>query len=1180
MERLNPLTLPLVGQSLIEASAGTGKTYTLVQLYLRLLLGLGEDAAFERPLTVTEILVVTFTEAATQELRDRIRSQIHTLRIACLRDAPEADLDLPLLAQIPDKPLAAAILLTAERQMDEASIFTIHGFCQRILTIHAFEATLPFQQTLIHDEAPLYQEAANDFWRQHFYALPAETTEMILSFWSEPLALLADVKPFFQQTALTTRADASSKASLTDTIIDLHQQQQAKIDAIQTAWRDIAPDVEALIQQSGVNKRSYSKRFLASWIEQITTWAKDSANAPIPEALVRFSQSTLHDKTPEGQVAPTHATFALIDDFYASPIDIKSVILRAAATQIQQRVTHKKQTLIQCGFDDLLTQLHAVLTQSQSGESLAESIAARYPVAMVDEFQDTDPIQYAIFRQIYYRRLGTGLILIGDPKQAIYGFRGADIFTYMQAKSEIDALYTMDTNWRSSGRVVQAVNALFEQRQAAFMFSQIPFLAVNAAKQHQDAQFLLAKKPQPALRFCLLPEAVSAQQYRHQLAAFCADEIHQWLLAGQEGKAILRKRGQDNIVTSSDIAVLVRTRDEARLVKEALLKHHIQSVYLSNRETVFDTPEAKALSWILPAVLSPENEQQLRTALASHLLGLTYRQLDDIYQNETLWDHYVAQFLDYQRCWLKRGFLPMLRMMMMQHQMAERLLADNDGERRLTDLLHLGELLQEASFEVESEQALIRWLVQRLSSDETPSESQQQRLESDQHLVKIVTIHKSKGLEYPLVWLPFACVSRRAKQALFHDRTDFSRQIALPATDDALALADEERLAEDIRLLYVAVTRAIFHCSIGMAVVKERSSTVLHHSALGYLLNQSEKSDVTTLQTHLQHVTDAAVTVIESGEPLPPWQPEMTLPPQLAAKQFTRQLRREWQVASYSYLVQQPQQALHLLPEALALTLDHPDAQTGPMPDETPAEMAPDITPEYSVYHFPKGARVGVILHTLMETWDFTQPLEAKQVDDVLIRLNLDEPWREVLHAWFAQIVATPLDQHGLALNQIQANQRLIELQFYLPVNHLVQAKAWNALAKQHDALSARCPDVGFEQFSGMLKGFIDLVFEWQGQYFVADYKSNWLGMQPQDYQAANLENAMCEHRYDLQYQIYTLALHRYLKQRLPDYDYDTHIGGVYYLFLRGMTHETPSQGVYYCKPTKAHIDALDQLFG
>ncbi|MDS1402933.1 exodeoxyribonuclease V subunit beta [Klebsiella pneumoniae] len=1164
-ESLDPLRLPLIGERLIEASAGTGKTFTIAALYLRLLLGLGGEAAYPRAISVEELLVVTFTEAATEELRGRIRSNIHELRIACLRGESDNPLYSALLAEIADKDDAAKTLLLAERQMDEAAVFTIHGFCQRMLSLNAFESGMLFEQQLIEDESRLRYQACADFWRRHCYPLTRDIAAVIHDVWKGPRDLLKSLDRWLQGEA----PQLKSPPAPNETLAERHQQIIARIDSLKQQWREQVGEIEGVLENSGLDRRKFNRGNQGKWMEKVNAWAQEETlSYQLPDALEKFAQSFLLERTKAGGEPPVHPLFSAVESLLASSLTLTDLVLARAMVEIRDAVAREKRRRGELGFDDMLSRLDEAL-RGDSGETLASAIRQRFPVAMIDEFQDTDPQQYRIFRRIWRRQPETALLLIGDPKQAIYAFRGADIFTYMKARGDVAAHYPLDTNWRSSPGMVGSVNRLFSLSDNPFMFHEIPFLPVKAAAKNKGLRFTVDAADVPAMNVWLMPgDTVGSGDYQTFMAQLCATQIRDWLSAGQRGRALLWRGETSRPVQASDITVLVRNRLEAAQVREALQTLGIPSVYLSNRDSVFETLEAQELLWLLQAVLAPERENTLRSALATSMFGLTALDIENLNQDEQAWDALVEEFSEYRQIWRQRGVMPMLRALMTARHIAENLLATRGGERRLTDILHISELLQEAASQLESEHALVRWLAQHIAEPDSNAASQQMRLESDKHLVQIVTIHKSKGLEYPLVWLPFIARFRKQDQAFYHDRETFAAVLDLGQDEASLELAEAERLAEDLRLLYVALTRAVWHCSLGVAPLSSRKSgnSDFHLSALGRLLQAGEAMDAAGLAARLADFCHGDIALQIPGElDLTPWQAPAATIPRLSARELQRRIADDWRVTSYSGLQQHGfSGGQDLLPR-----LDVDAAGVGEVVEE------PQLTP----HQFPRGAAPGTFLHSLFEELDFTQPVPEGWMAEKLQLSGFDAQWAPVLTDWLGGVLKTRLPGPDIALNQLAARDKQVEMAFYLPIAQLLTAERLDALIRQYDPLSADTPPLDFRQVRGMLKGFIDLVFRHEGRYYLLDYKSNWLGEDREAYTRPAMEQAMRAHRYDLQYQLYSLALHRYLRHRLADYDYDRHFGGVIYLFLRGMDGQEGGQGIFTTRPVRPLIDGLDQLF-
>lgn len=1178
-ESLNPLTLPLKGVRLIEASAGTGKTYTLSVLYLRLLLGLGGDAAYPRLLSVKEILVVTFTEAATEELRSRIRENIHRLHLACVRGKSEDPLLAALLSQFGDLRLAALHLLAAERQMDEAAIYTIHGFCQRMLNHNAVKSGMLFQQTLLEDESFLRQQVSADFWRRHCYPLPVDVARMVQKHWEGPEDLLAELLPYLQGEApsyLQGKAPlVRNPPNITESILTRHRRIIAEIEDLKQQWRAVSATLRTILDAHRLEPHIYTGKNLKIWLTKVDNWAnKPTVDYQVPDELERFKSSVLSEKTISG-APPQHELFTAVEALYQKGLSLRELIFVMALPEIRQTLEKEKKRRAEMGFDDLLSRLDRALAGGR-GEALAESVRTRYPLAIIDEFQDTDPQQYRIFRRIYGGQPGCGLLLIGDPKQAIYAFRGADIFTYIRARNEVDAHYTLNINWRSAPGMINAVNQLFQSAPAPFIFSDIPFLPVASAEDNASLRLVVHHQAQPALRVWLQPgTGVGLKEYQQCMAHQCAATIRDWLYAARKGAAWLEGRRGRQILQASDVTVLVRNRNEAALMRDALATLMIPAVYLSNRDSVFQTPEARELQWILQAVLTPEKNTALRRALACGLLGFNATTIDALNNNERCWEQRIEEFSEYRQRWKKNGVVSMLRQIMINHRIAENILASQGGERRLTDVLHLGELLQEASTQFKNEFALVRWLALQVESPNPQATNQQVRLESDRHVVQIITVHKSKGLEFPLVFLPFAAAFRMQNRPMFHDRQAYGLWLDLSSAQESLRLAEEERLAEDLRLFYVALTRSIYHCSLGIAPLyrgrrKKTGASDLHLSAPGYLIQQGEDGDADKLRDRLVGLVERAVNdialceaLIVAPEPLIP----DTIPPQsLSARSWPERAKRDfWRITSYSGLRQHSSSVVMEVQSRLDLAVSSENRQ----------QKRLQLTP----HNFPRGASPGTFLHGLFETLDFKKPFDPDCLSKKLSQQGIDTVWLPVITDWIKNIISMRLDGGSLSLAHLAPDSRHTELSFYLPINAVVQARDLDLLCKRYDPLSARCLPLDFPQVRGMLKGFIDLVFRWQGRYYMLDYKSNWLGEESASYTLPAMEEAMIAHRYELQYQLYTLALHRFLRHRLVDYNYQRDFGGVYYLFLRGIDVSNSENGVFYCRPNIALINALDCLF-
>lgn len=1221
---LRPLSFPLTGSHLIEASAGTGKTFTIAALYVRLILGHGGGNAFRQgqPLTPPDILVVTFTDAATQELRDRIRARLTEAAAYFLADPASVEAQEPgrdLLHDLradyePEQwPACARKLQLASEWMDEAAVSTIHGWCNRMLREHAFDSQSLFTQNLETDQSELFAEVVRDYWRNHFYTLDVEDLVEVLKFWGHPGALAAAVKPLAEHVDLLPPG-AEPKEHLQAS----REDKESQLAELKQPWPQWTQEIKTLLDDAKKDKlidgRKLRSDWYESWLDSIRDWATD----PTSETL-SLSDSAWKRLSPEGiaeawkdDQPPYHPAFHAMVALRQSLVELPSPehgILCHAVHWIANAFAAAQKRRAQMGFDDLLTGLDDAL-HGEYGDKLAQTLRRQFPVALIDEFQDTDPVQYRIFQRVYRiadNRDDCALILIGDPKQAIYAFRGADIHTYLKAREAVqERLYTLNTNYRSTQAMVDAANHCFQyserRRDGAFLFRQgernpVPFLPVLANGRQDD--FVANEQTVPALTAAVLngDKPLSKSAYLAQMAEICASQIVAWLNQGQWHRAgFMENNGMLTPLKPNDIAILVNNGSEAAHIRHALSRRGVRSVYLSDRESVYAGAQAMETYRWLAACAEPDNDRLLRAALSTASLGLSFADLDALNHDEEAWENRVIQFKQYREVWRRQGVLPMLRNILFDFDCIDRLLqqpADHhgiSGERVLTDLLHLAELLQQASYTLEGEHALIRFLAEQQAAPASDNDAQKVRLESDANLVKVVTIHKSKGLEYPIVFLPFICATRKTDKKdrpLKWHGEDGELRIALQDSDEVLGLADKDRLGEDVRKVYVALTRARYATWLGLAALNETDD-----SAIGHLLGLAGTPAPQWLDAVKVFAGQQACIAVES-DPSADDDNFAPIAEQTVASEARipkRAARENWRIGSYSGLRTETQTAAGT---SLAAIDDTPQAANlQEALQEVPPTSFPSASPAGPMHRFPKGAEAGTFLHDLME-WaavqGFRDILEDPAIlEDTVLRRSRNrqwEIWASPLSHWLRTLLQTPLplaanNDGAFGLPQTITLQDLAnyqaEMEFWFET-HDVDLERLDAAVTALTLNGRPRPKLATDMLNGLLKGFMDLVFEYQGKYYVADYKSNWLGHDDASYSTENMDEAIRGHRYDLQYAIYLFALHRLLQSRLPDYDYDRHVGGAVYLFLRGI--ESDSGGVHFERPPKVLVEKLEQLF-
>ena len=1173
------LELDLEGVKLIEASAGTGKTHTIADLYLRHIL------AGRHP---SHILIVTNTTAATEELRGHIRKRLYDA-LELLQHAGSCEDELLSLLQEQSKGLDKGARKTritrlqlALRSMDEAAISTIHSFCQRSLKEHALSGNQLFDSDMLTDDDRLWELAIKDWWRKRTYDLDREAWRMIHDSLPDLDRLIATLMD------LRNRPSARILPQTPDSLSTLLQQPlkiARSLHRLAPLWNRQREEIGEIITTSSALSRAmklpYHRDNLSTFLEAADLFF----SAPEPTALLpnfEYLGSDLlhHNSKPSkrGQdPGLDHEFFKKVCPIANEWLRFCNELgpqLRADAYKFaSQAVRATKHEMTALAFQDQLTLLLEAL-ESASGEDLAASLRQQYPVAMIDEFQDTDTIQYEIFNRIYPAANDISLTLIGDPKQAIYSFRGGDIFTYLQARRLPGlGLFSLQTNWRSQPRLVSAVNTLFSNRPDAFIYrDSIMFSPVDSIPRNATYELRLEDRVSPAMTLWQLP--VNEQLGNHTRQAM-RDMINE-AIAG-EVCALLEKAAQQmatingRSLQSGDIAILVRQASEGHALSRVLNRYGIRSVTIG-RDSVFKSEEARGLYDLMLAISQYQDPSLATFSLTSSLLNLDYRQIAAVLESDSAWQRWIEDLNHLQQLWERHGFIAMFQSLLHRFEITRSLARKDNRERRLTNLLHLAELLQQQSTIAAGMSPMINWF--RDQFEENGNEDAELRLEDDEALVKIVTVHKSKGLQYPVVFVPFLWSCKPVDPAgavYFHD-AGMTPCIDLGSAEleSNWLLAEKERLAEDLRLLYVALTRARSKVYLAWGPAGDPAKPgYAKQTALAYLLHSRQTPDELEsgapdgfpddldLAADLQALVGRSAATIELV-PLPRENRAPGLrqgnarqqPSQLA--RFTRGDTTRWRINSFSGLTRDIHQ---------------------------PASPGNRHIEDDSILDFPAGSHIGLLIHSLLENLDFQRDIAqqcARLFPRYLPSSGLAIEHEPTLVRWLENIVLTPIDDAGLTLNSLSREQRLNELSFDYALDHL-DIEALNHVMQSLSPLPLKA--VSSPEFSGLMTGVIDLVFVHQGRYYLADYKSNLLGSRLADYDPEQLQRAMLDRRYDLQSLLYSVALHRFLEQRLADYSYEQHYGGTFYLFLRGLRPEHGNRyGVHFERPAWQTIATLERL--
>jgi exodeoxyribonuclease V beta subunit len=1180
--------VPLEGMNLIEASAGTGKTRAITLLYVRLIL--------ERNISVKNILVVTYTRAATHELRMRIRKSLKVLLQSLVAKPEESDQWVKdALNNSQDRVQAQNRIRRALTEFDEAAILTIHGFCQRVLADTAFESSYPFETEILSDETEILTEVVNDVWRREIYSAPRLWVSWLQRKGiSTPDDLANTLKQLIGKPYLIFEpTDVKPSLPIVEDKLTVVFQTVADI------WSNARDKVTEIFETDpGLKRNYYPAERVRQWASQMDLFLSNPMASYSLwrdfKQFDRFRSSILVS----GRVIkkdchpPRHDFFEACEKLAQCFENLEEEYrnyypawLRTLLKSVNNELSKRKSDRQLLSYDDLLVNLKTAL-EASDGNVLAERVRQDYLAVLVDEFQDTDPVQYRIFSSIY-RNSGCPFFMVGDPKQAIYSFRGADIFAYLKAREHAKGQYALAENFRSVGGLVNAVNKIFSSldQSNTFLFDEIYFSPTIAVGKKPEVKENNKRIP-PLVIWPILRKKSQKSIPKYYATDICVEAV------GAEVVRILSTPVTlgDRVVQPSDIAILVRTHHEGAFIETVLKRARVPAIR-HIQESVYQTDEAEDLERVLLAISQPNDTGLMRAALLSRLFGHDVQEILSMFKLDQPWNDIVEEFHRYRDRWVKYGFMRMFRELSSREKIVQRILALDHGERRLTNLLHLSELIGARFGKHHDIDSALRWLSIMRESPPLGEMESLVRLESDQDRVRIMTLHSSKGLQFPIVFLPFlwggGLKNLRHDPVIFHDVNQSSRATVDLGSENFeinQTLARDEELAESLRLLYVGVTRAESRCYIAWGAVKGADT-----SALAWLLHrpayaQVAHSRASALHKHFSTLTDADLMAsLNNLSKLAPADISIQKIPtvdgfsegnagsvnkKLTARKVHKRLEQAWALTSFSGLTA--------------------GKDTG-KPDHDSLSQSSFVSNKKTsndIFSFPRGAQAGICIHRLFEEIDFSETNvrnRQARIEHLLKSYGFEARWTEVIDRMLLKVLDTPLDSNdSLFLSRVKRTKRIDEMAFYYPISTF-QSSDFNELLIKYrfgfnKADGQPIKLVNFETLPGFMNGYIDLVFEAYGQFWIVDYKSNYLGDSLKDYQAERLEGVIAREQYSLQYLIYTLAVHRYLGQKMVDYEYDRHFGGVYYLFVRGMEPSLAGNGVFFDRPSKAMIEDLDKL--
>ena len=1113
-KKFDAINVQLKGTNLIEASAGTGKTYSIAILVLRLIL--------EKRIPIKEILMVTYTKAAVAELQERIRRFV---RDAYKYSNGEEIADKTIMSIVDnfkvvndesDEFSAKEYLRAAVLLLDETSVLTIHSFCQQSLTEFAFETKQIFgAEAQINFTAQINDEV-NKFWRKYVTSIPAVILKPLLESGLSIKTLNELVTAHFGgKNFYSYSSDNDYYFSKTEYdrwengLLEINKNRCEIISGVEEFFKSNKEDIRKRCESN--------KNAISSFLDRIDD----------PEDFVRVVQEKV--KMPYViKLFPDLIVFANeiqeLDSAEEKIItDIKDRVFCLAISLVYEGVeVYKKQNNFY-SFDDMILNLHAAL-MSEEKHKLITALQIKYQAVFVDEFQDTDKLQYEIFREAFMKN--SIVFFIGDPKQSIYTFRNADINTYFDARNYVDNIYGMNTNFRSTDIYTKGLNSFFGIDDP-FHFNgckeELKYIPVEAPP--EKAYKLLKHRANADKPFSLL-------KFKKKEDIFSAVAgLVNTLLDGD--RYSICEDGNERPIVPSDIGILVRGKEDGKKIKSQIAAKGIPAVTVDEQK-VLQTEQANFLYYLLLA-MDNFSLQNINQALLNPITGICSSQLINLSEEKC-----VELFKQYRSKWDEDGLYSALMSFAADFDIRRRLanMRNEGGERMLTNFFQLIELLHKIQTGKNFSNAeTINWLKRAIAGADIDGDEFAQRIESDEEAVNIVTIHKSKGLAYNIVILPgldFKPFRKKGKLVDFrNDKGKYISKYENLLTEEEEDWFIEQEEQDNRRLIYVATTRAVFKCFI---FKNNDSDTSITHF-LNLPEEQMDKLEPSHFNNDFHYIKN-----------------KNNKPQVISVARNFKLHKNFWQRTSYSNL-----SAPHNI---------------------NAKERKNRFSNEYDEFIFKNlaaGKHTGNMLHFIFENLHFSKPEKWEQTiveaankfypgQDDLFYNNLNQLPEEVLNTGITD------GQNSFLLKDVLFQKRIPEFEFDFPIP-IINSSLLNNLSENDLLINVRT----ITELEGMMNGKIDLFFEHNEKFYVLDWKSNFLGDSIKDYAPEKLNDAMNENNYHLQYLIYTIAIIKFIKTRKKDFNYEKDFGGVIYLFVRGMRKEKLN-GIFFTKPSEELINKLQDI--
>lgn len=1140
--------------NLIESSAGTGKTNIISLLYLRFLLNINIESKYFSNLLINNILIVTFTDLASLEIKNRILNNIRNLKESCINNyCINENIDI-IFNYIKNIPNIVNLLNQIENNIDYTSIFTIHGFCKKIIFNNFIEFNISYNCKILSDEYNLIYELTICYWYNNLSLLKENILLIILKYWSNYNFLFNDIIKIYN----FNNIKCNFKKKIFNSIENCYFSILNYIIFFKKEW--LLNNKYLYNYLLKFKDKMFSLLELKNLFLQINFWAKSKTlDFYIPKILYKLRYKFFLYNYKYTYFNKDY-TLLYLDSLLYKLNDLYNYILLDCLKFIKINIKLRKKEKLLISFDDLINKFNKFLNNNNN-LFLINYIRKNYPIILIDEFQDTDINQYCIFKKIYIKnssKFKTKMILIGDPKQLIYSFRGANIFSYMYAKKNIKYIYTCNINWRSSYYLNKSFNYIFTRVKNFFLYKYINYVKLKSDLNNKNLYILKNNCIDNSIKFHIFKD-LKYKNLKFNLAKYCAIKLIK--LLSNKNIYILDKYKNKRNLYPSDFCILVYSNTDIKIILDVFKNFNLPIFYNYTKDSIFNTKESEDIIYILKCILFPISKINIRNILLTSLFGYSILNINFYIDNDNYFNKLIEEFYLYYDIWNKFGIYSMIKYIIKKKKkIVNNILNKNDY---INNILHLSEILQNIYLKLNDKFLLLKWLENKVINKKNIFKKRYYIRSNfyNKESINISTIHKSKGLQYNIVWLPFLIKLKiNNRFYYFYNRKNLSFNLDLYKTYYGKFLMMEEIISEEIRLFYVAITRSIYQCNI-FIYDYDINNKIFYSKYINNILGIKEKNSFINLNSYIKSNINYKYILIKFLNLYKYikynknifFNIKKSKKKVLKFKEFV--IKRNKFILNYSNI----KKKISYLNNYIKNNINNNN-------------------------FLLRGKNIGNFFHNIIENINFKNfNFNIKFLLFKLNEFNIDKKYFFLIKNILFNLLNVKLNNLNINLCSLNKINIYKEFNFFLYVYKKFSFINYLNIISKYDLISRKCINNNLNfNFYGFLNGIIDLIFYYNNKYYIIDFKTNWIDSHYSSYNYRNMFELMCKNRYDIQYQIYSLALHKFLKMKYNNYCYKNNFGGIYYIFLRGIFLDTNNKsltGIYFIKPKFKLIYKLSRFF-